>query len=347
MQGNLSRGKLLDEKGQLIESGWSTKLIKEYSRNDIAASKWRIKEWDYYIITNGKIAIALTFAENSYMSLASVNFLDFLKPSYKTTSEIKLFTFGKNIMPSTTDNGDINYKSKRVDMIFKNDGQTRNLYCRFDKFDNINGKDINLEVNLILTDFPKDSMVIASAWNEDNKSFYYNSKINCMKASGYCIIDGKKYDFDESDSLGTLDWGRGVWTRVNTWYWGSMQTYLDDGRKFGFNIGYGFSDRPNGSENMIFLDGIAHKFDQVTFNIPQLNGKDDFMSPWTFTSNDGKFEMTFKPIIDRIDNTNLGIIASKQHQVFGLFSGQATLSDGTVINIKDKLGFAEKVYNKW
>ena len=44
MQGNLSRGKLLDEKGQLIESGWSTKLIKEYSRNDIAASKWRIKE---------------------------------------------------------------------------------------------------------------------------------------------------------------------------------------------------------------------------------------------------------------------------------------------------------------
>jgi hypothetical protein len=35
------------------------------------------------------------------------------------------------------------------------------------------------------------------------------------------------------------------------------------------------------------------------------------------------------------------------HQVFGLFSGKAILDDGTEIIIKDRLGFAEKVRNKW
>ncbi|MEF9921413.1 MAG: DUF2804 family protein, partial [Anaerovoracaceae bacterium] len=74
---------------------------------------------------------------------------------------------------------------------------------------------------------------------------------------------------------------------------------------------------------------------------------DDFMSPWTFTSNDGRFEMDFVPIIDRAADSNIGIIRSNQHQVFGLFTGIATLDDGTVINVKDFLGFAEKVFNKW
>lgn len=214
MQGNLKKGKLLNENGELIESGWSTEIVKEYLRSDIKASKWRIKEWDYYLISNNDVAIALTFAENSYMSLSSVSFLDFNKPSYKTTSDIKLFTFGKNVMPSTTKEGDIIYKSKRSQMIFKNDGKTRYLSCKFKKFDKI-------------------------------------------------------------------------------------------------------------------------------------NGKNNYMDKWTFTSNDGKFEMSFSPIIDRIDNTDLGIIVSKQHQVFGLFSGKVVLSDNSIIEIKDKLGFAEEVYNKW
>ena len=35
------------------------------------------------------------------------------------------------------------------------------------------------------------------------------------------------------------------------------------------------------------------------------------------------------------------------HQVFGRFNGTAVLDDGTVIEVKDMIGFAEKVHNKW
>ena len=71
------------------------------------------------------------------------------------------------------------------------------------------------------------------------------------------------------------------------------------------------------------------------------------MSPWTFTSDDGRFEMDFVPIIDRAAKTDIKIICSDQHQVFGRYSGKAVLDDGTVLEINNMIGFAEKVYNKW
>ena len=85
----------------------------------------------------------------------------------------------------------------------------------------------------------------------------------------------------------------------------------------------------------------------MEFGIPQKNGKDDFMSDWLIEDNEGRLKLTFRPFIDRADNTDALIIASNQHQVFGLFTGEVTLDDGTVIHIEDELGFAEKVSNKW
>ena len=71
------------------------------------------------------------------------------------------------------------------------------------------------------------------------------------------------------------------------------------------------------------------------------------MKDWTFTDNLGRFNLTFKPVIDRFDNTDLIVLGSCQHQVFGLLSGEVVLDDGTKVEFKDKLGFAEHVKNKW
>ena len=78
---------------------------------------------------------------------------------------------------------------------------------------------------------------------------------------------------------------------------------------FGWNIGYGFGDTSAASENMLFYGGKAHKLSQVRFHIPQREGRDDFLSPWRFTSDDGRFEMKFVPILDR----EMCIRDSRQH----------------------------------
>ena len=101
------------------------------------------------------------------------------------------------------------------------------------------------------------------------------------------------------------------------------------------------------SENMLFYAGKAHKLSQVTFHIPMKDGKEDYLQPWRFTSDDGRFEMDFLPVMNRASCTDVKLIKSDQNQVFGRFSGTATLDDGTVLQIRDLMGFAEKVENKW
>ena len=197
-----------------------------------------------------------------------------------------------------------------------------------------------------LTHAPKDSMVIATPFAEKKTAFYYNQKIVGFKVKGKLTIGDEEYLFGD-ESRGILDWGRGVWTYKNTWFWGAGCGVVG-GHEVGFNIGYGFGDTSSATENMVFYDGECHKIDEVKFNIPKdRNGKELYNSSWTFTSNDGRFEMDFVPIIDRKSYTSAGIISSDQHQVFGRFTGSIILDDGKKINITDFLGFAEKVVNKW
>ena len=62
----------------------------------------------------------------------------------------------------------------------------------------------------------------------------------------------------------------GVWTYKNTWYWGAGAGVVK-GNEIGFNIGYGFGDTSNATENMVFYNGKAHKLEDVKFNIPLTN----------------------------------------------------------------------------
>lgn len=335
--------RLLNEQGGLTNPGYAVDMLFEYSRKDIKAKKLRIKEWDYYFVGNADSGVALTIADNGYMGFYSVTLFNFKTKFWHTKTMMKLLTLGKTKLPSTSAEGDVEVRGKGYVIRFTNDGKTRRLYSKWDDFHNMHP----LEINVTLTDAPKDSMVIATPFKEKPKAFYFNQKINCLKASGFAKFGANLYSFDDNGSLGVLDWGRGVWTYKNTWYWGSLSCYLPSGETFGFNIGYGFGDTSKATENMLFYNGTAHKLSKVTFNIPMKDGKDDFMGEWAFTSDDGRFEMKFVPILDRQSKDDLKIITSIQHQVFGLFSGTAILDDGTKIELDNVMGFAEKVFNKW
>ena len=337
----LSPGKLLNVYGNLEEAGYAKSLVKEYKRSDIKASSWRIKEWDYYYIGNSEFGIALTIADNSYMGLGSVSLLDFKNKSFITKSVMKWFPFGRTNLPSTSRVGDVAFSSKKLTLEFLNNGMKRTLKCHFSKFD----KKIDFDCEIDLFDEPQESMVIATPF-EKKHHFYYNQKINCMRAKGKATFGGKIYNLNPDECFAVLDWGRGVWTYKNTWYWSSLSSEID-GKRIGFNLGYGFGDTSKATENMLFLNGKAYKIDEVTFHIPKdSKGKDNYLDTWTITSSDKTVNLKFEPILNRKDYTNVLVIKSLQNQVFGKFSGTLVINNET-ITIKDLVGFAEKVKNCW
>lgn len=331
--------KLLKEDGTLREPGWSRRPVQIYDRKDIKKRVTRIKEWDYYSVLSpsGDFGVCFTLSDDGYIGLQSVTFLDFKNAFEHTETVLNVFPCGKMNMPPVSSSGTIKYRDKKMALEFEVKFGKRIIRCEFPNFYNGNP----LRAYIEMEDYPQDSIVIATPWKEDPHAFYYNEKINCMSAKGKVEFNGQLYNFNPKTDYGALDWGRGVWTYDNTWFWGSGSGTVD-GHRFGFNIGYGFGDTSAASENILFYDGVGHKLDDVTFHIDG-----SYTDPWRFTSSDGRFEMQFEPIIDRCALIDAKVIVTDQHQVFGRMNGNAILDDGTVIHIEDFLCFAEKVHNKY
>jgi len=339
----MSKGPLLDKNGNIIEPGFAYSLVKKYDRKAIKASKMRIKEWDYYYVGNNDFGVALTVADNGYMSLSSVTVLEFNPIKLEIAkSVLGLFPLGKLHLPNDSSFGDTTFKSKKGDsFVFKHEGKNRRLVCEIPDF-GMKGRWFRCDI--LLKETVGKTMVIATPFKKKGR-FYYNQKINNLQASGYFKVGDKMYDLG-SNSFGVLDWGRGVWTYKNTWYWASCQGKVGE-HIVGFNLGYGFGDTSAASENMLFVDKTAYKLNDVKFDIPLgKNGKDDFMGDWNFRSLGGEINLKFHPLYNRHYDGKLVVIRSNQNQVFGIYNGYF-LIDGEKIIVENLLGFAEKVYNRW
>lgn len=334
----IQKNKLLDENGMITEPGYAKKLILEYDRASIKAPGWRIKEWDYYLITNGRYAVALTVTDCSYMGMLSASWIDLTAPEETTVTTMMLRP--RFNLPGSSASGDVKAVCKNGAISYKHTIKGRFIECRYD----LKGKELRAEFEIF--DIPDESMVIATPFHKKGY-FYYNQKINCMKAKGFAEFGGQRYEFSEDDTTAMLDWGRGAWTFANTWYWATASGYAD-GVPFGFNLGYGFGDTSAATENMIFYNGRAHKMDDADFGIPKKpDGKYDYMKQWHFTSSDKRIDFTFDPIIDRKAKISAVIIKSDQHQVFGRANGYAVLDSGERIKFSDLLASCEVIYNRF
>lgn len=334
---------LLTPEGHLRTAGYATSLCARYDRSAIRAGKLRIKEWDYYCITSGHMALCLTIADNSYMGLDSASLIDLSTGWQHTQSFMRMFPMGKTGLPATSKTGNVSVQGKGYRLQFENNNGQRQLTAHIDQF--YNGQPLDAVVTLF--DEPQDSMVIAVPFADKPLHFYYNQKINCLRAQGRVTLGSQVHNFDPMQATAVLDWGRGVWTYRNTWYWSSLSGYIG-GAPFGFNLGYGFGDTSAATENMLFYRGKAHKLDQVTFHIPATaDGRDGYLLPWRISDNLGRVNLTFAPVVDRAALTDFKLLKSDQHQVFGHFDGTVVLDDGTVLTLPHLMGFAEKVTNWW
>ena len=57
-----AKQQLLDANGNIAEPGWSRSQLQQYSRTQIKAPKFLIKEWDYYLVVGDDCAVAFTLS---------------------------------------------------------------------------------------------------------------------------------------------------------------------------------------------------------------------------------------------------------------------------------------------
>jgi hypothetical protein len=64
-------------------------------------------------------------------------------------------------------------------------------------------------------------------------------------------------------------------------------------------------------------------------------------------SNDGRLMLTFTPFLERVAKTDLKVLYSEVHQMFGRYEGTLKTEAGEIIQVSDLIGFAEEHHARW
>jgi hypothetical protein len=344
MQTELTQpGPLLQPNGKLAQVGWARQPILDCNLEAVnfyairPLQRFRIKRWDYYAVFTPKRFFSATIADLGYAGNLFVYTLDFA--TGELHEEGIVVPFGKGVtLPRNSDKGDSRFEDSRLKLDFSLHPGHRHLSVSWAAFHE--GRGIQAEIDL-QTPPGCESMNIVIPIG--HKRFYWNRKINCLPASGTIKYGETVETLTPTSSLGSLDWGRGVWEYQSFWNWASASGFLPDGRTIGLNMGMGFGDLSKAGENAFILNNRIHKLEEIRFDYVSGN----YMKPWKFTDTENRLNLTFTPFRDRLAQTNLGIITSLVHQMFGRYNGFVIADDGEKIEIKDLIGFAEEHHAKW
>jgi hypothetical protein len=335
-------GALLDAQGNLTAAGWSRQYLLDCNLENANFYKLRflqplrMKRWDYYAIFTPTHFFSFTVSDIGYLGMIFAYIVDFEKKHYHEETVGVPFASGV-ALPRNSTEGESLFDNGKVRLHFTAGEGERKVSANWPHFE---GEGLSAEVSFAQ---PADHQSMNIIIPIEGRRFYYNRKVNCMPASGWVTYKGQHFALDPKTCLGSLDWGRGVWAYDSFWVWASASGFLPDGRTVGLNMGYGFGDTSAATENAFILDGVVHKYGQVDFSYDPK----DFMKPWTMRSPDKRLDLTFEPFLERVATTDLRLLRSEVHQMFGRYSGVVHTDRGEVIELNGLVGFAEEHYARW
>jgi len=333
---------LLDEQGHLVQVGWARQPVLDCNLEAARfyplrfLQRFRIKRWDYYGLTTPTHYYAFTLADLGYAGQAFAYVVDLVAGTcHEETLTIPL---ARGItLPRNSTTGTSTYQGRAARLSFQAEPEGRRLAVEWPGF----GDDgLAAEVWLHLPPTHESMTIVIPIGRQ---RFYYNRKVNCLPAEGWVAYGGHRTELQPHESLGNLDWGRGVWEYRSCWVWASASGFLADGRRVGLNLGCGFGDTTAATENALILEGRVHKFGAVDVTYDA----GDYMRPWRLVSPDGRVDLEFVPFLERVAATNLLLITSRVHQMFGRYHGTLTTDDGEVLHLDGLVGFAEEHHARW
>ena len=336
LQHEITRARaLLDSNGNIAEPGFARLPLPIYTRRAVKAPARLLREWDYYLINNGRFALALSVAEVGRSALCSAAFFDLENLWQRSLCPSSPLLFGARHMPESPRSGDCAARGRDYRVSFRHSAAGRTLSFEMANFSG----SLPIRGELLLTDEPPESLVVCTPFPRRGQ-FCFGQKINCMRAAGTVTVRGRSYVFEPETAFAALDWGRGAWSGGGTWLWATASGEAD-GVPFGFNLGCGLGDSTAATENALIFDGRVHKLTRVSFNIPRRAGLYHCLAPWTITSVDNRLELDFRPVLDHSEPAGSKLLHGSRHQVFGRFSGTAVLDNGRSLKIRDLPGMAE------
>lgn len=326
---------LCDGRGLLNPAavGWSRRPLH---RCNLRGHFLRKKRWNYWAFTGPRYVFSATIAHLDYVGVAFVYFLDLETGRYLEQNVVT--PLGRGVRLSATPDGDGEFVHPRLGLTMTAEGEGTRVRVDSRRF---GGSSLSADL-LALRPAGHETLNVVIPWSDDR--FQFTSKQNCLPASGHVTIGGERVEFAAGSSFGCLDFGRGVWRYRCFWNWGSCSGRVD-GRTLGLNLGGGWTAGTGMTENGICLDGRITK---VSEEIVWGYDKRRLMEPWAVrTPDSSRIDVRFQPVFERVARTDLLVVRSEVHQLFGRYTGSVEAEEGQRISFDGLVGWVEQHEARW
>lgn len=329
---------LLNDAGTLASWGWSRRPVMTFDRALVAKNgRSGFKEWDFYTVTSPDCYIQVTLVNLGWAVMASTKFIDYR--TMELTSNFHLGMGDSDLSLPSDPKKDMTYGKGEFRVSFSGSGKVRTLKFEFPK-SMISGPRMRGEIQI--EDDPEQDILATAMPFKEPGLFSYALRSIALPASGEIEVGDDPFVFKSGETFAARNWEKGILPKDYTWGC-AVAAGMVDGKRVGFNIGFGDEDSSRFTGNGVFCDGVLHKLGEV----PWTWDKKDAMQPWSFKSEDGRFDVVLKPAFDQSNATNLGVFSTKTSKAQGTVSGRVVLDDGTVLELTGLQAFAEYSVRRW
>lgn len=295
---------LLDEKGRLFRSFWSTEEQKEYSRSRL--SHFRSREWECLQLLGDGFVFRLLFGHFASIGICRAAFTDLKTGDYSISGPLKLFSGDDYLLDFGMDSPYHFFREEEDFFISLDfDGQYYRIRSSTDCFD----------VELMLP--VQGDMLLSASPFENPRRFFYASRRVFPELRG--AVQFKEKHFSLDGAFLSLENCRAVlpFTCSRVFCTGSQ---TKEGHSISLVLGWGFSHMGAGLENCVFLDGELMKLNRV-----REKRTGSFLSRSRFYSEDGSLELVFTPSRDELFCKDIRLLYFRSHCTVGHVSGHLTL----------------------
>jgi hypothetical protein len=328
-------GDLLTSDGRLREPGWARRQLLSWDPNRVH-DRTRLRQWDFFTVESDAAAVNFTLADLGFAQVGSVGLVDFATSAMHSASVFKAAEDTLSLSSAVDGSAALTVSGASGPALAFAGSPT--------------GSQITVEIGasllgeaasgaLTLTRGGDEYLSLATPFSGDAHQFFFEQKIPGMRASGTITVGAKSYTFDAAPAV--MDWGRGQWPQTVTWRWAAASGSAG-ARRVALNLGEGFGDDHNGTENLLVVDGVAQKLARVDW----AHVASDPLADWTFTARDGRVSLTLHPAAKETGGLDFGTRYSRLQKGYGHLDGTVVLDDGTRLDV-DLTGFAEEEQLAW
>lgn len=293
----------------------------------------RKKRWEYWCITSSTHLFSATIAHLDYAAQAIIYVMDFERKRFHETVTIAPLGRGCSVEDDAT-----TFDTRKMQLTFRRTGSSTELHISRAKIAGV-ALDARFDIQHPIR---QESCNVVIPWN--SKQFVFTSKQQCLPASGEVGLGPASIVFKPENTFACLDRVRGIWPYKTAWQWGAGSG-MEHGRTVGLNLGGTWTDGTSATENAFSVDGRLTK---VSEDLAWEYDNRDYTQPWTIrTPISDQIRLTFTPFYERVSKSNMLVVRSNMHQMFGYFSGTLKTDDDEAIEIERLLGWVENHRVRW